>query len=396
MVAALALLIGACGSGGDSAGGSAEVGVSADTIRLAASQTLSGPGAASCAPSTDAAKLWFDKVNTDGGIAGRKIDFEVLDDGYDPARALANVRTFEKDKFAMVGACGSATAAAIYKTLSQKGIPFLFPTNGVSEVVKPASPGIFQVLPLYEDQTASMVRYGFEKSGKGSIFVVVNPLGAYQSAIDSAKKQATDLGGTFTNSAVATLGTTDYTPIALQIKQAKPDYVVMSMGGSDSAKFVNALVDQNAVPAKAILGTTASVAGSFLSSYNPGAASKIFFGSAIQLPAGKDADCTKLLAGTPAVDDPIALTGCASARAITTAITETKDLTRANLMKTIEGWQKKEVAPGILAELSFSSTDHIGISSLFIVQPQGRAFRTIATCPYGEDVQSQGACTAAA
>ena len=104
-LATLALTLAACGSGGGRGGtpGSGpdvdaeptEVGVTEDTIFLAASQTLSGPGAASCAPSTDAAQMWFDKVNEDGGIDGRMIDFEVLDDGYDPARAIANVRTFQ-------------------------------------------------------------------------------------------------------------------------------------------------------------------------------------------------------------------------------------------------------------------------------------------------------------
>jgi len=393
--AVLILTLGACSaetpSGGDG-GDVAEVGVTEDTIYLAASQTLSGPGAASCAPSTDAAQLYFDKVNEDGGVNGRMIDFEVLDDGYDPQRALANVRGFVDTKFAQVGACGSATAAAIYSTLSDAGMPFLFPTNGVAEVVKPAAPGVFQLLPLYEDQTASMVRYGFEEFGEGSIFVVVNPLGEYESAIERAREAAEDGGGEFLNSAVAQLGTTDYTPIALQIKEADPDFVVMSMGGSDSAKFVNALVDQNALPKEAVLGTSASVAGSFLGSYNTASAEKIYFGSAIQLPPDSANECTELLAGGDFANDPIALIGCASAMAIVRAIEQTDTLTRENLMATIESWNEEEISEGIFAPVSFSAEDHIGLKTLYVVQPSGAQFGVVAECPYSEDEPTDG-CT---
>jgi branched-chain amino acid transport system substrate-binding protein len=394
-IAALAgvvtIVLAGCSLDGDSDNGG-EPGLTDATIKLAASQTLSGPGAASCAPSTDAAQLWFDKVNAEGGVQGRQIEFEVLDDGYEPPRAIANVRSLRNEAFAMVGACGSATAAAIYGMLSEAGMPFLFPTNGVAEVVKPPSAGVFQVLPLYEDQTASMVRYGFQEFGPGSTYVVVNPLGAYESAIDFAKQQTEDLGEELLGSDVAQLGTPDYTPVALKIKQAAPDFVVMSMGGSDSAKFINALVDQDALPPKAILATTASVAGSFLNAYDTAAAEKLRFGSATQLPMAPDAECAEVLAGTEYEFDPIGIIGCGSAQAITTALAEADPLTRENVSAVIEGWSEVDVAPGIYAPLSFSAEDHVGIESLYIVTATDRQFTTMAVCPYGDEASVQEAC----
>jgi branched-chain amino acid transport system substrate-binding protein len=396
-VAVLALALSACSAsgsgGGSSSGDSQEVGVTKTSIALATTNTLSGAGAASCAPSSDAAKLWFDKVNADGGINGRQIDYEVLDDGYDPARALANIRSFETSKFAVVGACGSATTAAVYQEMSRAGLPLLFPVNGTSAVVKPASKGIFQALPLYEDQSAAMINYGFKKFGKGSVFVVVNPLGAYSSVIDNAKTAVLTGGGKFIDSAVANLGTPDYTPIALQIKQAKPDYVLLSMGGTDGGKFARALAAQNAMPNKAVLGTTGPVAGAFLTAYDPAVADQMYFGAAIKLPVDSDSACGKLLTGAQR-NDPIAITGCGEAQAITEAIKATKPLTRANLSKTIESWKNKDAAPGVFAPFSFSSTNHIGISQLFIVQPDGDAFRTIASCPYGVNADEKAACKA--
>src|SRR5690606_34651538 len=392
LATALVVAVAGCADEGGS-GGDSEIGVTDSTIHLAASQTLSGPGAASCAPGTEAAQLWFDKVNADGGVHGRQIEFEVLDDGYQPPRAIANVRTLRNKAFAMVGACGSATAAAIYKMLSDSGMPFLFPTNGVAEVVKPASPGVFQVLPLYEDQTASMVRYGFQEFGPGSTYVVVNPLGAYESAIEFAKRQTEELGEEFLGSDVAQLGAPDYTPVALKIKEADPDFVVMSMGGSDSAKFINALVAQDALPNKGILGTTASVAGSFLNAYETEAAELIRFGSAPRLPMAPDAACAEVLAGTQYEVDPIGIIGCGQAQAISTAMSEADPLTRENVIEVIESWTEADVAPGIFAPLTFSKDDHVGIATLYIVTPEDRQFTTVAQCPYGDDASVQEPCT---
>jgi ABC-type branched-subunit amino acid transport system substrate-binding protein len=396
-----ALLLSACastdsGSGGGSGGGSTAGdtnGLTDSSIALASSQTLSGPGAASCKGITDAAAKWFDHVNSTGGVQKRQIKYTVLDDGYDPSRAIANVRTLQPKNFAMVGACGSTTAAAIYKPLSAQGMPFLFPINGVGTLVKPATPGMFQVQPLYEDEVATLIAYGYGQSGKGSVYTVVNPLGSYQAVIDRSKTVAESNGGSFVGSSETALGTADYTPIALKIKQAKPDYVLMSMGGSDYAKLINALVAQDAMPAKLAMGVSAN--GAFANSYDQSAASKIRFASLEKLPLAPDSDCGKVLADSPSLaGDPSAIGGCAIAQLITTAIEETSPLTRSNVDKTIQGWTNKDAVPNVIAPVTFTATQHLGTTELYIVQPVAKAFKTLATCPYGSDA-SLGKCEAA-
>jgi ABC-type branched-subunit amino acid transport system substrate-binding protein len=391
-IALAALLLAACESsdGGSSpsagagAGRNDTAGVTDSTIALSSSQTLSGPGAASCKGITDAAAKWFEHVNSTGGVQNRKIDYTVLDDGYDPSRAIANVRTLEPKNFAMVGACGSTTAAAIYKQLSSKGMPFLFPINGVGTLVKPATPGMFQVQPLYEDEVATLIAYGYGESGKGSVYTVVNPLGSYQAVIDRSKTVAEANGGTFVGSSSTALGTADYTPIALKIKQAKPDYVLMSMGGSDYAKLINALVAQDAMPAKLAMGVSAN--GAFVNAYDQSAAAKIRFASLEKLPLAADSECGKVLADSPALaGDPSAIGGCAIAQLITTAMQETTPLTRANVVKTLESWTGKDAVAGVIAPVTFTTSQHLGTTGLYIVQPVGKTFKTLATCPYGSD-----------
>ncbi|MGQ4596804.1 ABC transporter substrate-binding protein [Nocardia sp. R6R-6] len=64
---------------------------SSDPIIVASSFPMSGPYAPIAAISKGAA-AYFDKVNADGGVNGRKIKYVAYDDGYDPGRAAANVR----------------------------------------------------------------------------------------------------------------------------------------------------------------------------------------------------------------------------------------------------------------------------------------------------------------
>jgi branched-chain amino acid transport system substrate-binding protein len=156
----------------------------------------------------------------------------------------------------------------------------------------------------------------------------------------------------------------------------------MSMGGSDYAKLINALIAQDAMPAKLAMGVSAN--GAFVNSYNQAAASKIRFASLEKLPLDPASGCGKVLADSPALaGDPSAIGGCAIAQIITTAMSETNPLTRENLVKTLEGWSNKDVAPGVIAPVTFTSTEHVGTTQLYIVQPQAKTFTTVATCGYG-------------
>src|ERR671920_803785 len=95
MAAAAALVVG-CGrgnegGGGGGGGGGTTTGVTDSEIHLGTSFPLSGPASA-YATITKGEKAYFDWVNSKGGVNGRKIKYTVLDDGYEPPRAVTNAR----------------------------------------------------------------------------------------------------------------------------------------------------------------------------------------------------------------------------------------------------------------------------------------------------------------
>src|SRR5581483_8756976 len=69
-----------------------------------------------------------------GGVNGRKIDFEILDDAYDPSKTVPLVQQLvEKDKvFAVVGSLGTAPGLATWGYLNSKKVPQVLLATGDS------------------------------------------------------------------------------------------------------------------------------------------------------------------------------------------------------------------------------------------------------------------------
>ena len=77
---------------------------------------------------------YFEMINRNGGIRGRHIDLISLDDGYNPVRALAQVRTLveEQQVLAIFSPVGTPSNVAIQKYLNDKHVPQLFVSTGAS------------------------------------------------------------------------------------------------------------------------------------------------------------------------------------------------------------------------------------------------------------------------
>src|SRR5207249_2969752 len=86
------------------------------------------------------AQAVFDQVNASGGVHGRKIQVNLLDDGYDAPRAVANARTFvNQPVFAVYGGFGTVAAEAMHSLYQGAGIPYLFPYQGDVWPTRPAT-----------------------------------------------------------------------------------------------------------------------------------------------------------------------------------------------------------------------------------------------------------------
>jgi ABC-type branched-subunit amino acid transport system substrate-binding protein len=109
-------------------------GVTATEIKIGNTIAYSGPASAyGVIGKTESA--FFKMVNDQGGVAGHKIDFISLDDGYSPPKTVEQVRRLvEEDQVDfMFNTLGTPTNSAIERYLNQKKVPMLFVATGADK-----------------------------------------------------------------------------------------------------------------------------------------------------------------------------------------------------------------------------------------------------------------------
>src|SRR5437763_1110471 len=123
---------GGTGGGGGGGGGANVPGVTATTITLGSTQPLTGPAAAGYSEISAASNAYFQYINANGGINGRKIIYKYLDDGYDPSKTVSQTKKLIlTDKvFGIFNALGTPTHQQVVDFLNNSKVPDLFVASG--------------------------------------------------------------------------------------------------------------------------------------------------------------------------------------------------------------------------------------------------------------------------
>ncbi|GAA1741351.1 ABC transporter substrate-binding protein [Luedemannella helvata] len=117
---------------GDNDSKAAVPGVTDTEIIVGTHTPLTGPAAAGYSEIAPAAKAYFDYVNANGGVHGRKITYKIMDDGYNPANTQQVVRQLVlQDKvFAILNGLGTPTHSNVLDFLNTNKVPDLFVASG--------------------------------------------------------------------------------------------------------------------------------------------------------------------------------------------------------------------------------------------------------------------------
>ncbi|HEX9450881.1 MAG TPA: ABC transporter substrate-binding protein [Burkholderiales bacterium] len=143
-------------------------------IKLGQTMPYSGPASAYGAIGK-AELAYFQMVNEQGGVNGRKINLISLDDAYSPPRAVEQVRKLvEEDQvLALFQTLGTPSNSAVHKYVNARKVPHLFIATGATKWGDPANfPWTIGFQPSYQIEAQIYAKYILKNKPAGKIAVL--------------------------------------------------------------------------------------------------------------------------------------------------------------------------------------------------------------------------------
>src|ERR1700743_108978 len=136
-------------------------GVTDKEIKIGTTTPFSGPASAYSAGAVSAT-AYFQKINVEGGINGRKIKYVSLDDAYSPPKTVEQIRKLieSEEVLFLVNNVGTATNNAVVKYINQKQVPHLFIGTGATMFNDPEKfPWTLSWTPHYASEGEIYAKY---------------------------------------------------------------------------------------------------------------------------------------------------------------------------------------------------------------------------------------------
>ncbi|MFH0298789.1 ABC transporter substrate-binding protein [Bradyrhizobium sp. 31Argb] len=374
-----------------------DTGATDTEIKIGNIVPYSGPASAYGSVGKAMAAL-FKKVNDEGGINGRKINFISYDDAYSPPKTVEQARKLvESDEVLLVvGTLGTAPNTAIQKYLNSKKVPQLFVATGATKWNEPKTfPWTMGWLPSYQSEARIYAKY-LTKEKPGAKVAVL-----YQND-DMGKDYLKGLKDGFGADASRIVVEESYEVSeptvdshVVKIKAANPDVLVLYTTPKFGAQAIKKLGEMNWKPLTIVSNVSASTA-------------------AVMKPAGVENSQGVISAayakdvsdpqwandpGIKAFDDLLAkylpemnridssaMTGYNLATTMVEVLRRCGDnLTRENVMKqaqSLKQFAQGGLLPGVT--LTTSATDYMPIEQLQLMQFKGERWQLFGEVLSGE------------
>src|SRR5476649_507717 len=151
-----------------------DTGATDTEIRIGNIMPYSGPASAyGVIGKTEEA--YFNKINAEGGINGRKINFITYDDGYSPPKAVEQARKLvESDEVLLIfNSLGTPSNSAIHKYMNSKKVQQLFVATGATKWNDPRDfPWTMGWQPNYQSEARIYAKYILKEKPAGKIAVL--------------------------------------------------------------------------------------------------------------------------------------------------------------------------------------------------------------------------------
>lgn len=319
---------------------------------------------------------YFNYINEQGGVHGRKLRLIAYDNQYQPSRAVQLTRRLvEQDKvFAMIADVCTPCLVATRNYVERAGIPMVMTSSGSPQLVDPPIKNYLgSSVANYVVEARVLVKYAVEQLGVKRIAIAYQnddygtPLGE---AAKEAAEQApgVEVVGSFNFQAADV----DLSIQAQRIRQANPDAVIVFSVPGPAAQLKRALANIGATEHHYIVS---SVAGDSETQFDM-AGAEIWSGTlssaVIAKPGVVENEAIERYINQYSKDYPRervadwGQTGWAAAEVLVEALRRTEILNWENFLEsfyTFDNWTE-----GMYAGVSFSEGNHYGLTSIFMTE----------------------------
>lgn len=191
------------------------------------------------------AKVYFSALNAKGGVNGRAIELNAVDDAYEVPRAMANVKGFIENRncFAIFNCFGTPMIEAMLPQVIASGIPFFAPLTGALLARPKNTRNVFNIRASYADETESLVQHLATVGIKR--IAIVHQNNTFGQDVANAAHQFI-ASNKLTETAVATVENdgSDAAAAATKIVASQPEAVILGLAGTPTVEFVKAIRKQ--------------------------------------------------------------------------------------------------------------------------------------------------------
>ncbi len=228
LLLAFALAAAACAGGASSSSTSAPSG----PIKIGLLTSLTGNYAPLGTNDKLAAQQMTDQLNARGGINGRKVELDIVDDGSDPNQTVVQLTKLIGDGVvAFEGPSQSTAELAIKPLVNEKKIPDVS-VGAADQQVLPPTPYLWQTTPLSSQVATACLKF-LQQQGKTRLAMLTDTKNAYAIAgHDSAQQRLGQYGLTLVDDETFETTQTNFGPQIAKIQAARPDFLLVWATGA--------------------------------------------------------------------------------------------------------------------------------------------------------------------
>ncbi len=217
----------------------AESGVTDQKILLGQSAAFTGPAAQLGIQLHAGAKAYFDHVNQQGGVFGRKIELITADDKYEGNLAAVNTkRLIEVDGvFALFGYVGTPTSNASLPIFTAAKVPFFAPFTGAQSLREPFNREVFNIRASYFDETEHLVER-LVRTGMKNIAVFYQNDAYGKAGLAGVERAAKKVGIQLVALATVERNSTEVQAAVAKILPERPDAIIQISAYSSCAAYI--------------------------------------------------------------------------------------------------------------------------------------------------------------